>query len=109
MLFIITKPFQLEVGSYKCDIMSPDDAATLIKQHHDAGNVKSLINFASTKATIQKLTGISFAVVQKFTIPQPSDGDQFLQVKLKDDAPKGKPSIEHLEFLLINFNDKLNR
>jgi hypothetical protein len=104
MLYITTKPFALTAGNYSCKRLSTDDAAALIRKAHSAGELKSVVGFATTAAALRALTSVQIDLAERSEVPFPVNGDRFLDVRLKADTPKGhKIGIADVEFWLIEF------
>ena len=102
MLFIVTKPPQFTVGVFSCEAISANDAAALISSTNASGDVKAYLFHGATKRALKLMTGIDFEMVQKTNVPIPTDGDQFLHIKVKPGS-SGRPNVEDLEFLKIDF------
>ncbi|QEG25164.1 hypothetical protein [Mariniblastus fucicola] len=104
MLLIVTKPPKFCAGNFKCIELSREDASILIKGSHSNDQVAPYIFHGSTKRALAVLTGIDFEIVQKTEVPQPRDGDLFLLIQVSPSAPRGRPRVEDLEFLQIEFS-----
>lgn len=104
MLYLISKPFQLTTGCYECKQITADDAALLIRSAYSAGELRSLVHFATTAAALRALTAVDVSQVERAEIPKPERGDRFLDVRLKESVQKGQRiGLTDLEFWRIHF------
>jgi hypothetical protein len=107
MLYLISKPFHLSAGNYDCKQISTDDAALLIRLADSAGEMRSLVHFASTAAAIRALTAVDVSLVERAEIPKPEQGDRFLDIRLKASVQKGQRiGLTDLEFWQIDYESK---
>lgn len=106
MVYLITSPLVLHPGNYRCQPISADEAVKLIKQASEDGSLRPLVNFGSTRFVLQQLCGIKFDLARKITIPAPSEGDVYIDVRLKSEAAKDRLGIEDLEFFQIDVKRK---
>ena len=104
MLYLISKPFHLSAGNYDCKQISADDAALLIRLADSAGELRSLVHFASTVAAIRALAAVDVSLVDRAEIPKPEHGDRFLDIRLKGSVQKGQRiGLIDLEFWQIDY------
>ena len=106
MLYLVTTPPPLHPGTYRCEEISAEGAAILIKAASESNTLKPYVNFGSTRFAIQQLCGIKVELVRKIAIPTPADGDVFLDVRLKADSAGGQVGVEDLEFFKIWFQNQ---
>lgn len=107
MLYLISKPFHLLAGNYDCKPISADDAAILIRLADSAGELQSLVHFASTAAAIRALAAVDVSLVERAEIPKPKHGDRFLDIRLKCSVQKGQRiGLADLEFWQIDYESK---
>ena len=103
MLYLVTIPFELQNGSYRCDEISHEEAGKLISKANESGILKSFVNFASTKFAIKELCSVKVEIVQKISFPTPKDGDVFLHCRTVE-KPKGeRVTLKDLGFFKITF------
>jgi hypothetical protein len=104
MLYLISKPFHLTTGCYECRQISAGDAAILIRSAYSAGELRSLVHFATTAAALRALTAVDVSIVERVEIPNPKQGDRFLDVRLRATVPKGQRiGLTDLEFWQIDY------
>lgn len=104
MLYLVSKPFHLTTGCYECRQISADDAAILIRSAYSAGELRSLVHFATTAAALRALTAVDVSLVERAEIPNTERGDRFLDVRLKGSVQKGQRiGLTDLEFWRIDY------
>lgn len=105
MLYLISKPFDLMAGNYSCKQISTDTAAAAIKKASAAGELRSLVHFASTVVALKSLASIDLELSGSLELPKLENGDCVIAVRLRTGTPKGRPiALEDLEFWQINFS-----
>ena len=104
MLYLVTLPPELHPGTYSCERVSHEVAASLIKNADEAGELKSFVNFASTKFAIKELSGVKVDVVQKISLPEPKEGDSYLHCRAGEKSSDGRIGLEQLQFFKIRFS-----
>ena len=106
MLYLITSPPVMQPGNYVCDEIATERAAEMIKGADSTQTLRSFVQFGSTRFAIQKLCNIKVELVRKISLPNPQDGDVYLEVRLKADTEKGRVDAPDLEFFQIRFASK---
>ena len=106
MLYLITSPPVMQPGNYICDQISTERAAEMIKEADASQKLRSFVQFGSTRFAIQKLCNIKVELVRKISLPNPQDGDVYLEVRLKADTEKGRIDAGDLQFFQVRFASK---
>lgn len=104
MLLLVTQSPDLFPGTYTCLPISAEDAGALVRDADAAGDLKSFVGFASTKAAIRSISGVSIELARKVTVPPPKDKDIFLHVRPNKGA-SGKLTADDLEYFKILFTE----
>jgi hypothetical protein len=107
MLYLISKPFDLMAGNYSCKQIDAELSKTLIKNAYDAGELQSMVHFASTVAALKKLASVDIQPGERGggELPSLKHGDSILAVRLQSTTEKGRPiSLDDLEFWLVSFS-----
>ena len=103
MLYLVTIPFELQNGSYRCDEISHEEAGKLISNANESGNLKSFVNFASTKFAIRELCGVKVEVVQKVNLPTLKEGDSLLHCRVVQKSKGERIGLSDLNFFQVEF------
>lgn len=104
MLYIVSKPPEFVAGTYRCNELSHEAAAELLKDSHAFDACEPFIFQGSTQRALKVLTGINFEMKQKTRVPLPHHGDQFLHIKMKEKTSPGRPVLADHVFIKIDFS-----
>ena len=104
MLYLVTLPPELHTGTYVCKKLTHQEAGELIKEADEADQLRSYVNFASTKFAIRELCGVTVDVLQKIELPVPSEGDYYVSCRVGEKSPEGRTGLNQLEFYRIDFS-----
>ena len=103
MLHLVTMPPTWHTGTYTIEEITADEAASRIRNAADSDELKSHINFASTKKAIEGLTGLRIDMVQRINVPVPRDGDCFLHIRLRTRASRDRVGLADLAFFWADY------
>ena len=104
MLYLVSSLPDLHPGTYQCKAVTHEQAVEYILAANDSNSLESYITFGSARHAIRKLCGIKVEVAQKGLVPRPADGDIFLQMRVGEKPESGRPKLEDMEFLQVEYS-----
>ena len=106
VLYVVSFALAIHPGNYSCSRIAAEEAGDLIKQWQKSGDLTTLISHGSASRALKELTGIKFTLAGGQDLPRPSDGDEFIELRVSKDKPDGRPTLKDLEFFHICFSTK---
>ncbi len=107
MLYLISKPFDLMAGNYSCKQVDKVSATATIKAALGAGELRSLVHFASTVAALKPIVSIDLELSGSSDLPRLSHGDRLVAIRLRIGTPKGRTILlDDLEFWQIDYSQQ---